>query len=122
MPAAHRRHAEWTPGRLIDWARTSVGPHAGELVEQILRTKVHPEQGYRSCLGLMRLARRYSPERLEAASQRALKLQAYAYRHVKSILEKGLDRQPLAETPNATAGAHANIRGPHYYAARKGVS
>lgn len=122
MPAAHRQHAEWTPQRLIEWARTTVGPQTGELVEQILKTRPHPEQGYRSCLGLMRLARQYGPERLEAASGRALKLEAYAYRHVKSILEKGLDRQPLAETSDAAAGTHANIRGPRYYATRKGVN
>jgi len=121
MPSAHRRHAEWTPGRLVGWANTAVGPNAGELVQQILKTRPHPEQGYRSCLGLMRLARRYGPERLEAASQRALNLKAYAYRHVKSILEKGLDRQPLPEPAEASAGSHANVRGSRYYAAQKGV-
>ncbi|MDP3062364.1 MAG: IS21 family transposase, partial [Chloroflexota bacterium] len=121
MPAAHRKHAEWSPGRLVSWARTSVGPNAGELVQQILKTRPHPEQGYRSCLGLMRLARQYGPERLEAASRRALSLKAYAYRHVNSILEKGLDRQPLPEPAEAAGGAHANVRGAKYYAAQKGV-
>lgn len=121
MPAAHRKHAEWSPERLISWAKTSVGPHAGELVEQILKTRRHPEQGYRSCLGLMRLARRYGPERLEAACQRALSLKAYVYRHVKSILEKGLDRQPLLDPVEVTVGTHANVRGAKYYAAQKGV-
>jgi len=121
MPAAHRKHAEWSPERLISWARTSVGPHAGEFVEQILKTRRHPEQGYRSCLGLMRLARRYSPERLEAACRRALNLKAYVYRHVKSILENGLDRQPLVEPAEVTVGIHANVRGAKYYAAQKGV-
>ncbi len=121
MPAAHRKHAEWSPGRLVSWARTSVGTHAGELVQQILKTRPHPEQGYRSCLGLMRLARRYGSERLEAASRRALSLKAYAYRHVKSILEKGLDRQPLAEPAEAAGGTHANVRGAKYYAAQKGA-
>jgi hypothetical protein len=121
MPAAHRRHAEWTPGRLVSWATTSVGPHAGELVQQILKARPHPEQGYRSCLGLMRLARRYGHERLEAASRRALDLNAHAYRHVKSILEKGLDRQLLHEPAEVTACTHANVRGAEYYAKQKGV-
>jgi transposase len=121
MPAAHRKHAEWSPGRLVSWSTTSVGPQAGELVQQILKTRRHPEQGYRSCLGLMRLARRYGPERLEAACQRAMNLKAYAYRHVQSILEKGLDRQPLVESAEVTASAHANVRGANYYAAQKGV-
>lgn len=121
MPAAHRKHAEWSPGRLVNWAKTSVGPFAGELVQQILKTRRHPEQGYRSCLGLMRLARQYGVERLEAACRRAINLKAYAYRHVKSILEKGLDRQPLSESTEVATGAHANVRGAEYYATQKEV-
>lgn len=116
MPAAHRAHAEWSPGRLINWA-SSVGPATGELVKRLLLEKQHPEQGYRSCLGLMRLARTAGRDRMEAACTRALAIGAHRYRSVASILEKGLDRQPV--TPPAQAELalpdHANLRGPGYY-------
>ena len=116
MPAAHRAHAEWSPGRLMNWA-ASVGPATGELVKRLLLEKQHPEQGYRSCLGLMRLARTVGRERMEGACTRALAIGAHRYRSVASILEKGLDRQPV--TPPAQAELalpdHANVRGPGYY-------
>ncbi len=116
MPAAHRAHAEWSPGRLMNWA-ASVGPATGELVKRLLLEKKHPEQGYRSCLGLMRLARSVGSERMEGACTRALAIGAHRYRSVASILEKGLDRQPV--TPPAQAELalpdHANVRGPDYY-------
>jgi len=115
MPAAHRAHAEWSPGKLIDWA-ASVGPATAELVTRLLNEKLHPEQGYRACLGLMRLTRQYSRPRMEAACARALAVGAHRYRSIKSILEKGLDRQP---PPSAQAELalpdHANVRGPTYY-------
>jgi hypothetical protein len=87
-----------TPSRIIHWASTS-GPAVGQLVETILASKPHPEAGYRSCLGLIRLGKTYSAERLEKAAARALALQAYSYHSVNSILERGLDRQPLPENP-----------------------
>ena len=116
MPAAHRAHADWAPGKLLTWAN-AVGPATGQLVKRLLEEKQHPEQGYRSCLGLMRLARTDGRQRLEAACERALALGAHRYRSVASILKKGLDRQPL--TPPAQAELplpdHANVRGPAYY-------
>jgi len=116
MPASHRAHAEWSPGKLMNWA-ASVGPATGELVKRLLLEKQHPEQGYRSCLGLMRLARNFGGERMEAACIRALAIGTYRYRSVASILDKGLDRQPV--TPPAQAELalpeHANVRGPDYY-------
>ncbi len=116
MPASHRAHAEWSPGKLMNWA-ASVGPATGELVKRLLLEKQHPEQGYRSCLGLMRLARNFGGERMEAACIRALAIGTYRYRSVASILDKGLDRQPV--TPPAQTELalpeHANVRGPHYY-------
>ncbi len=116
MPAAHRAHAEWTPGRLMNWA-ASVGPATGELVKRLLMEKQHPEQGYRSCLGLMRLARTVGRERMEAACTRALAIGAHRYRSVASILEKGLDRQPLTGPAQAELALpdHVNVRGPDYY-------
>jgi transposase len=116
MPAAHRAHADWSPGRLMSWA-ASIGPATGELVKRLLMEKQHPEQGYRSCLGLMRLARKVGHERMEAACTRALAIGAHRYRSVASILEKGLDRQPVTGPAQAELPLpnHANVRGPNYY-------
>lgn len=116
MPRSHRAHAEWSPSRLIGWAEKS-GPATGRLVREILKSRPHPEQGYRSCLGLMRLGRRYGASRLEAACGRAERLGAYSYKSVKNILSAGLEAVPLeppaAATP--TIPAHDNIRGAGYY-------
>jgi transposase len=115
MPASHRAHREWTPGRILRWARAS-GPRTAELVEGVLGARPHPEQGYRSCLGILRLGQRYGVARLEAACARALALRAHSYRSVESILKTGLDRQPLPPpAPPAPARPHANLRGPGYY-------
>ena len=115
MPAAHRAHAEWSPGKLLTWA-TSVGPSTAELVKRLLMEKKHPEQGYRSCLGLMRLTRNHGQTRMEAACERALAVGAHRYRSVASILENGLDRQPvLPQQAELALPDHVNVRGPDYY-------
>ena len=116
MPHAHRAHLEWSPTRLIRWGAT-VGPHTAALVEQILASRPHPEQGYRSCLGLLRLAKQYGPDRVEAASGRAVAVGARSYRHVEAILKHGLDRVPLEADapPSPPRAGHANVRGPAYY-------
>jgi transposase len=120
MPTAHQRYAEWTPQRLIHWAAHS-GPATAQVVETILASRPHPQQGFRSCLGIMRLGKSYGDARLEAACQRALTLGACSYKSLESILKHGLDRRPLPPQPAATAGpAHANIRGPHYYTDARG--
>jgi transposase len=117
MPASHRAHREWSPGRLLHWA-ARIGPHTKALVHHQLTRKPHPEMGYRACLGLLALARHYGEERLEAACQRAVALGAFNRRSVVSILQAGLDRQPL---PTATAQSdwispdHDHVRGPDYY-------
>ena len=115
-PKSHQRHLEWKPSRMINWGR-SVGSETGTLVEQILAAKPHPEQGYRSCLGLMGLGRRFGNDRLEAASKRALDCRTATYRSVKSILEHGLDRIPPeeAETQLTLPVDHAHVRGNQYY-------
>ena len=116
MPRAHRAHAEWTPSRLIRWAEQT-GPATGRLVAEILQRRPHPEQGYRACLGIMRLGRTYGDARLEAASARAGALGSYRYRTVKNILASAQDRLPLEAPPEATpTPTHANIRGAAYYA------
>jgi len=116
MPAAHRAHLEWSPSRIINWAGM-IGPQTRALVEAILADRPHPEQGYRSCLGILRLGKRYGNARLEAACARALTAGARSYRHVDSILKHGLDRVPLPAPveQSTTATTHENIRGPHYY-------
>lgn len=115
MPAAHRRHAEWTPGRFVQWAQ-SVGPQAEILVARLLQKHKHPEQSYRACLGLMRLARSVGKARMEAACCRAVHLGAYSYRSVASILSSGLDGQPLAtQRIDLKLPEHGNVRGPAYY-------
>jgi transposase len=117
MPKSHRKHLEWTPTRLIHWG-ASVGPKTAELIEAILEDRPHPEQGYRSCLGILRLAKQYGNERLEAACDRAALVRARSYRHVQSILKNGLDRVAPPETSSETATppvAHENVRGGDYY-------
>lgn len=115
MPKSHREYLEWTPARLVRWAAKSGEATAG-VVEAILESRPHPLQGYRSCLGVMRLGKRYGAERLEAAGRRALAIGAASYRSVASILKQGLDRQPLSEAPSPRpALTHVNVRGAHYY-------
>ena len=115
MPAAHRAHAGWTPSRLIAWGRKT-GPHTAAFVERLLKSRPHPEQGYRSCLGLMKLLRAYSAERLEAACGRALDIGTLSYRSVKSILATGLDQAGEDDQHALSLPAeHAHIRGPEYY-------
>ena len=125
MPKAHQQHLEWTPGRMIRWAQ-QIGPMTGVLVDAILAERTHPEQGYRSCLGIIRLQKRYGTERLERACARAHAARARSYRHVDSILRNGLDRLPPPPLPpsttvpestaEATADAmHENVRGEQYY-------
>jgi transposase len=116
MPASHRAHLEWTPGRILRWARAS-GPQTAELVEGVLASRPHPEQGFRSCLGILRLGKHYGDQRLEAACGRALALRAFSYRSVESILRTGLDRQPLLALvpPPVPLHPHENLRGPGYY-------
>jgi transposase len=117
MPKAHQKHAEWTPSRITNWANT-IGPQTAALVAAIIAERPHPEQGYRSCLGILRLGKRHSEERLEAACARALSAQARSYRHVAAILKNGLDRLPLPEPAveeKAAPLSHENIRGRDYY-------
>ena len=116
MPTAHQKQQEWSPGRLLNWA-TKIGPHTASLCHAILEDRTHPEQGYRRCLGLIRLGRHYESARLEAACERALAAGARSYQSVKTILENSLDRLPLPspEPTLARVVPHAHLRGPGYY-------
>jgi transposase len=114
-PKAHQAHVAWPPSRLISWAQT-VGSFTAQLVQQLLDRYPHPEMGYRSCLGLLRLGERYTVTRLEAACERALMTGAVSYKSVKSILTHSLDSQPLSPQTSAGRSAdHDNIRGAGYY-------
>jgi transposase len=114
MPRAHREYAEWTPERLVQWARKT-GPSIAGLIERVMSTRVHPQHGFRSCLGIVRLGQRYGDVRLEAACQYALTIEGSSYRSVRSILEEGLDRQMGPAEPARPPLVHDNLRGPSYY-------
>lgn len=113
-PKSHQAHLEWTPSRMVNWAAT-VGANTAQLVQRMLDDKPHPEMGYRACLGVIRLAQRYSPSRMESAAERALVTGAVSYKSVKSILRNGLDTQPAAAAPPRPSPDHENLRGPEYF-------
>jgi hypothetical protein len=116
--SAHRAHLEWTASKLVAWGAT-IGPPVAELMETILPTRPHPEHGYRACLGLMHLGKRYEHERLLAACQRALQIGSTSYRSVNAILKNGLDKVALPLDSELMAKIvpiqHANLRGAAYY-------
>jgi len=115
MPKAHRAHLEWTPSRLVRWAET-IGPATAALLAEIMRQRPHPEQGYRACLGIMRLAQRYPAPRLERACARALYYRACSYKSVVAILRHNRDREDLpTDAPLPALPRHGNIRGGGYY-------
>ena len=115
MPKSHQRYLEWTPSRIVRWAEQT-GPQTATLVARILAAKPHPEMGYRSCLGLIRLGKQYSAPRLEAACARALHINALSYRNVKSILQHRLEQlAPPSRQLSLALPEHANLRGRDYY-------
>ena len=115
MPSSHRRYAGWTIERIREDAR-KIGKATAALCEQLLESRPHPEQGYRACLGIVRLAGSYGAARVEAAAERAIEIGARTYGSVKSILDNKLDRRPAPRRPADTAPIrHPNIRGPRYY-------
>ncbi|HEV2463345.1 MAG TPA: IS21 family transposase [Acidobacteriaceae bacterium] len=113
-PASHRAHLDWPPSRMIAWART-VGPRTAEVVEKILEAFPHPEMGYRSCLGIVRLGQRYPSTRMEAAAERALATGAVSYKSLDSILRHRLDQHPLDPPAARPLAGHDNIRGAAYF-------
>ena len=118
MPKAHQKHLEWTPSRILQWAGR-IGPGCATVATHIMETRPHPEQGYRACLGIIRLAKGYGEERVEAACRRAASMGVSSYRSVKSILKTGKDREPLSKKEDLVAAGcrreHDNVRGRAYY-------
>lgn len=121
-PKHHQQYLEWSPARIIHWAET-VGPSTATTVQKILGSRTYPEQGFRACLGILRLGKRYSQQRLEAACTRAVTFQACSFKSVRSILETGLDRQPLELEGSSPPHhlVHANVRGAGYYQGKEGA-
>jgi transposase len=108
---------KWNPSRLITWAE-QYGAASKQLIEAILDSKRHPEQGFRTCMGILRLAKEFGGARLNAACYRAFATRAWSYTSVKSILKTGLDRRPLPEDEGPVQleiAQHANLRGASYF-------
>jgi transposase len=116
MPKAHQHHAQWTPERITSWAK-KMGPATAQLIQAVMATRAHPQQGFRSCVGIMRLGKAYGNDRLEFACKRALHIGAYSYKSVESILKNKLDQHPLPATSQeeALSNTHEYIRGQNYF-------
>ena len=115
-PKAHQRHMEWTPARIVDWSKT-IGQATAQVVESILAGNRHPEQGYRSCLGIIRLGDQYPHARVEAAAERAVALNVCTYQSMKAILKNNLDSQaPITPSAPPPPVDHPNLRGSGYFA------
>lgn len=118
-PASHRAHLEWTPSRLIQWGQT-IGPNTAALIEYVIRSKPHPEQGYRSALGILRLADKHGKDRLERASDKAFQISSPSYKTVKTMLKQRMEAVPLrgeqsTDIDNSEHLGAANVRGRDYY-------
>ncbi len=115
MPASHRRYAEWTPSRILSWAG-KIGPRTEAVAAHVMKNRRHPEQGFRSCMGIISLAKKYGNERVEAACARAVAIRSINYQSIASILKTELDKEPLPTTIQLELPVdHANLRGPDYY-------
>lgn len=113
-PKAHQRHLEWTPSRILEWVKT-IGPDCARVVEKIMADRPHPEQGFRSALGIIRLGKAVGHARLEAACRRALHFGTCSYASLKSMLEHHLEAQPLEPELPLPSPPHENLRGGPYY-------
>ena len=114
MPSAHRRYGKWTPSGLIA-AGERIGPSTAAFFQAVIAARPHPEQGFRTCLGILSLARRYDNARVDAACRRGILIKARSVASIRSILKNGLDRAFLDETPDHQPLRHGNIRGQGYF-------
>jgi transposase len=113
-PKSHRDYGEWPPSRIIGWAET-IGPQTAQVAQHILASRPHPEQGYRSCLALIRTGKQYGRDRMEAACARAIAIGSPSRKSVEMILKRGLDRIASEDEAQGSVGLHENIRGGEYY-------
>ena len=114
MPAAHRHYAEWSPERFERWAG-QIGPHTQGLIIAILARRPHPEQGFRTCMGVLRLYKGLEKTRAESVSAYALAIGAFNSKSVASILTHNLDLVVPAQEEGASIDSHVNVRGPLYF-------
>lgn len=114
-PKSHQEYGDWPPERITSWAQ-KIGPSTAALLEAIMQRQKHPEMGYRSCLGILRLSKKFDEARIEASCARALAIRGLSYKSVKSILDSNLDKRPLPEKPSQLSIVHSNIRGAHAFA------
>jgi transposase len=115
MPKNHKDYGDWSPERLLHWAHT-LGDSVENCVEKILASQIHPQQGYRSCLGLIQLSKQFGSVRLNAACSRALASNAVSRKSIQSILKTGLDQRPLeGKVVSLPLPLHDNVRGSEYY-------
>jgi transposase len=121
MPEPHKKYAEWTPQRIINWA-AKTGKATAQTVNAVMESRRHPQQGFRSCMGILSLGKEFTQERLEAACQRAMAIGSPSYKSIQAILKKGLDRLPVhkEEPLQSSFITHSNIRGPQYYQTKEG--
>ena len=114
MPSAHRRYAEWNPARILASAE-KLGPSVAAFCQTVMEARPHPEQGFRTCLGVLSLAKSYEPARLDAACRRGVAIKARSVGSIRSILQTGLDQAYLEPEPEELPLQHPNIRGQNYY-------
>ena len=113
-PKSHQRYLEWTPSRILEWVKT-IGPECVKVVEKIMADRPHPEQGFRSALGIIRLGKAVGHDRLEAACRRALHFGTCSYTSLNSILQNNLETRPLEQELPLPSPVHENLRGSPYY-------
>lgn len=115
MPRHHQEYAQWTPQRMLNWAR-KIGEHTQHYLEQLIQSRAFPEQAYRACLGILRLTKRYGESRLERACQRGSQLGIFNFRTIDTMLKNHLENEPLTKDDTSLPqSTHANVRGAHYY-------
>ena len=114
MPPEHRNYAEWSPERFIKWGQ-SIGDDVAEMIRVVLKSRKHPEQAFKTCMGILNLVKEHGPDRLNKACRRALGFGFYSYRRIKNILDRGLEEEALAESMELPVLSHENIRGSQYY-------
>ena len=114
MPPNHRYYAEWSPERFIRWAK-SIGDNVEEIIKLVIRSRKHPEQAFKTCMGILNLVKEHEPDRLDMACERALDFGFYSYKRIKNILDSGLEKDLLTEPKEHCITSHENLRGSGYY-------